>query len=89
MMTAPVMKELRYIKNRNKYVPLHRCYIKSYFVKIIKYSMVTSENFWKTIKHFLTSMGNFENPVIMLQDKGNTLSDESVLVTISTKMTLI
>ena len=51
--------------------------------------MVTSENFWKTIKHFLTSMGNFENPVIMLQDKGNTLSDESVLVTISTKMTLI
>ena len=35
---------------------------------------------WKTMKPFLTTRGNLENPEIMLQDKGNIVSDESVLV---------
>ena len=32
------------------------------------------------MKPFLTNMGDLENPEIMIQDRGNNLSDESVLV---------
>ena len=32
------------------------------------------------MKPFLTNKGNLENPEIMLQNKGNIVSDESVLV---------
>ena len=32
------------------------------------------------MKPFLTNTGNLENPEITLQDKGNIVSDESVLV---------
>ena len=68
-----------YKKQRNKCVSLRRC-IKDYFTKITKNGIVTSKNFWKTMKPFLTNKGNLENPEIMLQDKGNIVSDESVLV---------
>ena len=59
---------------------LHRRCIKDYFTKITKNGIVTNKNFWKTMKPFLTNKGNLENPEIMLQDKRNIVSDESVLV---------
>ena len=59
---------------------LHRRCIKDYFTKITKNGIVTNKNFWKTIKPFLTTKGNLENPETMLQGKGNIVSDESVFV---------
>ena len=69
-----------YKKQRNKCVSHRRRYIKAYFTKITKNGIVTNKNFWKTMKPFLTIKGNLENPEIMLQDKRNIVSDESVLV---------
>ena len=69
-----------YKKQRNKYVSLRRRCIKDYFTKITRNGIVTNKNFWKTMKPFLTNKGNLENPEIMLQDKINIVSDESVLV---------
>ena len=54
--------------------------VKDYFTKITKNGIVTIKNFWKTIKPFLTTKGNLENPETMLQGKGNIVSDESVFV---------
>ena len=66
-------------KQRNKCVSLRRRCIKDYFTKIIKNSIVTNKNFWKTMTPFLTSKGKLENPEIMPQDKGDIVSDEWVL----------
>ena len=67
-------------KQRNKCVSLRRRCIKDYFTKITKNVIVTNKNFWKTMKPFLTNKGNLENPEIMLQDKGNIVSDQWVFI---------
>ena len=69
-----------YKKQRSKCMSLCRRCIKGYFTKITKNGIVTNKNFWKTMKPFLTYKGNLENPEIMLQVKGNIVSDESVFV---------
>ena len=65
---------------RNKFVSLCRRCIKDYFTKITKNGIVTNKNFRKTMKSFLINKGKLGNPEFMLQDKGNIVSDESVLV---------
>ena len=69
-----------YKTQRNKFVSLCRRCIKDYFTKITKNGIVTNKNFRKTMKSFLINKGKLGNPEFMLQDKGNIVSDESVLV---------
>ena len=69
-----------YKKQRNKCASLRRRCIKDYFTKITKNGIVTNKNFRKTMKSFLINKGKLGNPEFMLQDKGNIVSDESVLV---------
>ena len=73
---------LPYRRNKEINVSLRRRCIKDYFTKITKNDIVTNKNFWNTMNPFLTNKRNLKNPEIMLQDKGNILSDESVSVKI-------
>ena len=59
------------------------------FHKITNNGVIINDIFLKKINPFLANKGNLENPEIMLQDKGNIVSDESILVTIFNKQYIV
>ena len=77
--------EKLYEKQRTKCVSICKKSIRNYFNKTANENAVTSRNFCKIIKPFLTNKRHLENAEIMLIQKKNIISNENELVKVFNK----
>ena len=66
-------------RKRNKYVSFSKKLMKQYFSNITSKGIVTSREFWKTMKPFLANTGYLDNSDIMLRNDNEMITADKYL----------
>ena len=74
--------ELKYKKQRNKYVSLRKKAIKAHFKKATEKGVVSNRDFWNLVKPFLSNKGGLSGNDIALVKEGKVITDDYALTEI-------